>query len=248
MKNVLLLYCMRKRDCPCDGFCYNPRTEIRDNHTDCCILSGATFHVKNFADNKMNHINLNEPMQEQLKAHISRTIELTNEEYEFIGSHFNKRKFKKHQYLIQPGEPVRHHYFVLSGLLKLVYTADTGKEHIISFAAEDWWESDFQAFFMQSSATMSLECIEDTEVLCLTLKDYQILCEKSHKMALFFLQKANSGFIAAQQRIISTMTSEARARFEQVQKRYPFLVQRVPKRLLAAYIGVSRETLSRLHP
>jgi len=186
-------------------------------------------------------------MNEQLRAHISKTIWLTDEEYEFIGSHFLERKFKKHQYLIQPGELVRNHYFVLSGLLKLVYTAETGKAHIVSFAAEDWWESDFQAYFTQSSATMSLECIEDTEVLCLTLLDYKSLCEKSHKMALFFLQKANLGFISAQQRIISSMTSDAKERFEQVQKRYPFLVQRVPKRLLAAYIGVSRETLSRFH-
>ncbi|HAO27431.1 MAG TPA: Crp/Fnr family transcriptional regulator, partial [Chryseobacterium indologenes] len=62
----------------------------------------------------------------------------------------------------------------------------------------------------------------------------------------FFLEKAYMGFIAAQQRIISTMTTGIKERYEQLLQKYPSLIQRVPKTLLAAYLGVSRETLSRL--
>nr|WP_294873652.1 Crp/Fnr family transcriptional regulator [uncultured Pedobacter sp.] len=185
-------------------------------------------------------------MQEPLRTHIEKIVPLTDEEYAFILSHFTTKKFKKHQFLIQEGEAVKHSYFVISGLLKLVYTEETGKQHIVSFAMEDWWESDYYAFFTQTKATMSLECLEDTEVLCLTLENYQNLCDNLQKMERFLLQKANFGFLGSQKRIISWLTSNSKERYEQLIKQYPSLIQRVPKSLIAAYLGISRETLSRL--
>jgi CRP-like cAMP-binding protein len=179
-------------------------------------------------------------MQEKLREHIEKIIPLNDDEFAFVLSHFSVKKFKKHQFLIQEGEAVKYNYFVVSGLLKLVYTDDTGKQHIVSFDMEDWWESDFHAYYTQTEATMSLECIEDTVVFCLLLEDYRKLCDGLQKMERFFLEKANFGFIASQRRIISWLT------YEQLLKQYPSLIQRVPKSLLAAYLGVSRETLSRL--
>jgi CRP-like cAMP-binding protein len=185
-------------------------------------------------------------MQPPLRTHIEKITPLTDEEYTFIISHFTTKKFKKHQFLIQEGEAVKYSYFVITGLLKLVYTEETGKQHIVSFAMEDWWESDYYAFFTETTATMSLECLEDTQVLCLTLENYQNLCNGLQKMERFFLQKANFGFLGSQKRIISWLTSNSKERYEQLIKQYPSLIQRVPKSLIAAYLGISRETLSRL--
>lgn len=184
---------------------------------------------------------------QQLREHIEKIVSLSDDEYAFVSSHFTAKKFKKHQFLIQEGEPVKHHFFVLSGLLKLMYTDNTAKQHIVSFAMEDWWESDFYAYFTQTEATMSLICMEDTEVLCLSLKDYRSLCSNLQKMEKFFLEKANFGFLGAQRRIISWLTSNAKERYQQLLKQYPSLIQRVPKSQLAAYLGVSRETLSRFN-
>lgn len=182
----------------------------------------------------------------QLRVHIEKIIPVSDDEFEFIASCFTYKKYKKHQFLIQEGELVLYNYFVLKGLLKLVYTDEAGKEHIVGFAMEDWWETDFPAYYQQSAATMSLECVEDTEVLCLQLEDYKKLCARLPKLEHFFLEKAYMGFIAAQQRTISMMTTGIKERYDQLVKKYPSLVQRVPKSLLAAYLGVSRETLSRL--
>jgi len=187
-------------------------------------------------------------MEEKLRKHIEKIIPLTDDEFAFILTHFTIKKFKKHQFLIQEGEAVKYYYFVVSGLLKLVYTDDTGKQHIVAFAMEDWWESDFYAYYTQTEATMSLECLEDTEVFCLLLEDYKKLCDGLQKMERFFLEKANFGFLGSQRRIISWLTSNTKERYEQLLKQYPSLIQRVPKSLLAAYLGVSRETLSRLSP
>jgi len=185
-------------------------------------------------------------MQEKLRQHIEKIVPLTDDEFAFISSHFTIKSYKKREFLIQKGESVKYCYFLISGLLMLVYNDESGDQHIVSFAMEDWWESDFLAYYTQTKATMSLKCLEDTVVFCLSLQDYQKLCTGLQKMEHFFLKKANSGHIGSQQRILSFLTSNAKERYEQLLKQYPSLLQRVPKTLIASYLGVSRETLSRL--
>ncbi|UOQ74288.1 Crp/Fnr family transcriptional regulator [Hymenobacter cellulosilyticus] len=185
-------------------------------------------------------------MANPLRTHLEKVVAFTDAEFEFVHSHFTRRRYKKHQFLVQEGELVPYAYFIVSGLVKLGYTDAAGKQHIISFAMEDWWESDFQAFYTQTRATLTLDCLEDTEVLCLSFANYQKLRTDLHKMEHFFLEKSNGGHIAAQRRILSLLTTNARERYEQVVQQFPSLLQRVPKTLLAAYLGVSRETLSRL--
>ena len=185
-------------------------------------------------------------MQEKLREHIEKIIPLSDDEFALVLTHFTYKKFKKHQFLIQEGDAVKYSYFIVTGLLKLVYTDASEKQHIVSFAMEDWWESDFYAFYTQTKATMSLECLEDTEVFCLSFEDYKRLRNTLQKMERFFLEKSNFGFLGAQRRIISLITANAKERYEQLLQQSPSLVQRVPKGLLAAYLGVSRETLSRL--
>ncbi|MCB2376392.1 Crp/Fnr family transcriptional regulator [Hymenobacter sp. BT635] len=185
-------------------------------------------------------------MEQQLREHLEQVVPLTDEEFALALSHFSGRRFRKHQFLIQEGHPVPCAYYVVSGLLKLVHTDEAGKQHILSFAMEDWWESDFRAYHTQTPASLALECLEDTAVFCLTLPDYHRLCAALPKLERFFLHKATLGSMAAQQRILSLLTTSARQRYEQLLAQHPALVQRVPKTLLAAYLGVSRETLSRL--
>lgn len=185
-------------------------------------------------------------MYEAFRRHIEKLVPLTDNEFAFVHSHLTVQNFRKGDFLIRQGEHVSYLYYVVSGLLKLVYNDESGKEYIVSFAMEDWWESDIQAYYTQTKATMSLQCIEDTCVLCIPLADYKKLCAGLHKMERFFLEKSIGGHIASQQRILSFITSNATERYEQLLKRYPQLVQRVPKSLLASYLGVSRETLSRL--
>ncbi len=185
-------------------------------------------------------------MHEKLREHIEKIVPLTDEEFAVVSSHFSVRNYKKRTFLFREEDAVLHVYFVVSGLVMLVHNDDQGKQHIISFAMEDWWETDFLAFYTQTRATLSLQCLEDTQVLCLSLPDYQTLCGSLPKMEHFFLAKSIAGHIGSQQRILSFLTSSAQQRYEQLLSRYPSLFQRVPKTLLASYLGISRETLSRL--
>jgi len=185
-------------------------------------------------------------MQAKLREHIEEIVSLTDDEFAFVLSHFSFRKVKKHQFLIQEGDPVNYSYFVASGLLKLSHTDANDKEHILHFAMEDWWVSDYKAYFNRTKATMSLDCLEDAGVFCLSLADSEKLFAGLPKMEHFFLKKSHFGYIASQQRVLSLLSTSAQERYEQLLIQYPSLIQRVNKSLLASYLGVSRETLSRL--
>ncbi|MET1055193.1 MAG: Crp/Fnr family transcriptional regulator [Pedobacter sp.] len=186
-------------------------------------------------------------MATQFRQHIEEISPLTDDEYAYILSHFVKKTFRKHQFLIQQDEPVRYEYYVLSGCVK-AYTMDQdSKMHILQFGMKDWWVGDYQAYYKNTPATLYLDCIEDTEVLCLTLENREKLCSEMHKFEHFTRKKVNAGYMALQQRILSLLNSTPKQRYEQLLAMYPSLFQKVPKQFIAAYLGVSRETLSRLN-
>ena len=92
---------------------------------------------------------------------------------------------------------------------------------------------------------MNIDCIEDVELLCLSLQNRDKICADLHKIEHFFRRKSNFGYVALQRRILSLLNSNAKERYEQLLQNNPNLFQRVPKTLIASYLGVSRETLSR---
>ncbi len=185
-------------------------------------------------------------MSIELRRHFEKITPLTDQEFDYILSHFTTKKLKKHQFLIQEGDSVTNDYFVVKGLLKAYHIDKEGKEYIMQFGMEDWWITDYQAYFSQSKATLHIDCIENVEILCLSLHNRDKICADLHKIEHFFRRKSNMGYVALQQRILSMLNSNAKERYEQLLLQYPTLFQRVPKTLIAAYLGVSRETLSRI--
>lgn len=186
-------------------------------------------------------------MPGSLREHIEAISPLTDSEWESISPCFKRKKFRKHQYLVQQGDPVLDDFWVVSGLLKAFAVGEDGKEHILQFAMEDWWCSDYHAYQSGSKASIFIDCIEDSEVLCLRSADKERICKEFRALERFFRIKSGTGYTALQKRIVSLLKEPAEERFNNLLAQYPGLVQRVPKKMLAAYLGVSRETLSRFH-
>lgn len=186
-------------------------------------------------------------MSKELRRHFEKIIALTDEEFDYVLSHFTTKKLKKHQFVIQEGDSVNNDYFVVKGLLKAYHVDIAGKEYIMQFAMEDWWISDYQAYLSQTKATLNVDCIEDVELLCLSLHDRNKICADLHKIEHFFRVNSNAGYVALQRRLLLLLSSNAEERYRQLFSQYPTLFQRVPKTLIAAYLGVSRETLSRFN-
>ena len=182
-----------------------------------------------------------------LRNQIEEHSLLSDEEFDYILSHFETKKLKKHQFLIQENETVEKNYFVINGCLKAYHIDSTGKEHILQFALQNWWITDFQAFFNQTKSTLFIDCIEESELLSLSFENAEKLCSEMHKMEHFFRKKSNSGYVALQQRILSMLNNNPKEQYDKLLLQNPILFQKVPKKLIASYLGVSRETLSRFN-
>jgi CRP-like cAMP-binding protein len=186
-------------------------------------------------------------MNEILRQQIEKIVPLTDKEFDYVQGHFVRKKFKKNQFVVQEGQMVDNDFFILIGCLKSYSTDANGKEHIIQFGLQDWWITDYQAYYNQTTATVNIDCIEQSELLCLSYANREKLCAEMHKMEHFFRKKTNKRNVALQQRILSLLSSNAKERYDKLLEQYPQLFQKVPKQLIASYIGVTRETLSRFN-
>ena len=185
-------------------------------------------------------------MKNKFRQHIEKTTSLTDEEFDFVFSHFKRKQIDKKQCIIKKGKPVENVYWVLKGLMKASYLDLNGKQHIIQFAVEDWWITDYQAFINKKKATIDVSCLETSEVLVLSFSDREKMCSENQKMANFFRIKSNASNAALQKRVLTLLSSNSEERYNELLSEHPKLLQRVPKHLIASYLGLSRETLSRL--
>ncbi|WP_245896551.1 Crp/Fnr family transcriptional regulator [Flavobacterium sediminis] len=181
-----------------------------------------------------------------LRQHIEEIVRLTDDEFEMISGYFVPRKVSRKEYLIKGGQIVTSEFLVVEGLLKAFMFDDSGKEHIIQFAMENWWVSDYPAFSKQESGEICVQALETCIVLELSLEHKKKMCEEVPKMYQFHAQKAFSGYVALQKRVLSMLKNSAKEKYELLLSQYPQLFQRVSKTMIAHYLGLSRETLSRL--
>jgi len=180
------------------------------------------------------------------KKHLDLYSPLTDAEFETVLNYFASRKVKKKEYVIRAGHHVHHTYWVQKGLLVSTMHDEAGKEHIMQFAIENCWITDQNAFYNKEKATFDIYALEPTELLCLSFENRENLCKEMHKMEHFFRKKANDSFVKQQKRLLTYMVSDASERYDQLLREYPGITQRLSKKTLAAYLGVTRETLSRL--
>lgn len=185
--------------------------------------------------------------KEILKAHVAKIASLTDEQFDYFFSFFKEKSFKKGQAIISDGDAVHCEYFVISGCLKSFFINDALRMLILQFALPTWWTSDYHALYNHTRATISVDCITDAEVLCLSNADRERLCDDLQKAEYFFRWRTNRGYVATQKRLLSFMNNNVKYRYEELLRLYPELYNIVPKNLIAAYLGVSREALSRLY-
>lgn len=183
----------------------------------------------------------------KLRQHIEEITPITDSEFDYIRSFFTTRKVKKHQYLLEAGEKIFNEYWVSSGIFRAFFLDTDGKEHIIQFAFENAWLSDYSAYLSQSISCINIVCMEDAEIFCISLYAKEQLAAELHNMEHFFRIKLTNGYSVQQRRIMSLLSDTPRKRYEEFASLHPAILQRIPKKYIAEYLGVSRETLSRLY-
>ena len=185
-------------------------------------------------------------MLEKLREYFERKIPITDEQFEFIKTVFISRIVKKHEFLIRAGEVARHGIFVVSGCLR-TYTIDNkGKEHILQFSVENWWTGDQNSYMTGTPTSQFIEALEDSEVLLFDDTSMQRMIAHIPAMAKPWIEGVQRHSDAESKRLASTFSSTAEERYEDFLKKYPTMTQRVPQHMIASYLGISPETLSRI--
>lgn len=178
--------------------------------------------------------------------YIHRLIVLSDEELSDFTTAFSFKKIKKKQFIIQPDFPAKYRTFVLKGALRSFVIDHDGVEHTIQFALEDWWISDINSYLYQKPATMFVVAIEDSEVLQIDYETEQRLKQSNHKFETFFRITAERTAAFHQRRIITSLTRTAEERYNDFLERYPEVSRRLPQYVIASYLGMTTEFLSKI--
>ncbi|WP_445430474.1 Crp/Fnr family transcriptional regulator [Chryseobacterium indoltheticum] len=181
-----------------------------------------------------------------LISHIQNKVSLTEEEKTELQSFFSVKKLKKKQYLLQEGDVCKCLSFVNKGLLKSYFTDEKGGENINMFAFEGWWISDFKSFINQEKAVLNIDAIEETELLMITLEDYDKLMLKIPVMDRYFRILYQNSLVTKDYRLIASNSYTAEEKYLQLVQKNPEMIKRVPHNLIASYLGLAPETISRI--
>lgn len=185
-------------------------------------------------------------MLEELKKYIQNKISLTDEQFDLIASTLTSRKIKKETLLLKQGDICSQVFFVSKGLLR-AYTLDSAeKEHIIQFGPEDSWVADRNSFYFKEPAMFFVDAIEDSEVIYVSREFY----EKSEKIipgfSSFNVMALHNSIRFMQRRINLLLSATAEQRYLDFIELYPNLTLRVPQWMIASYLGITPESLSRV--
>jgi len=178
--------------------------------------------------------------------YIKQFIELTPVEEDYILAKVKIKKYLKGQFVVKNGEVCRHENFVLSGCLKTFYIDNDGHEHVVMFAIENWWTADLGSFITQTAADLNVQCIENSELIQIHHNDLQQLYLEIPKLERFFRIIIQKAFVAAQKRIVNNFSLPAMERYLQFREHYSQIEQRVPQYMIASYLGMTKEFLSKI--
>ena len=185
-------------------------------------------------------------MFDVLFSHILGKISLTEQEKETITTFFVPKKLRKRQYLLQEGDVCKYMAFVEKGLLRSYNVDEKGEEHMNLFAWEGWWTSDLHSFLSGEKAVFNIDAIEESELLMISLADFEEMTLQVPIMDRYFRILFQNSLVTKDRRLVSSNTHTAEEKYIQLTESNPKLIQRVPQNLVASYLGLAPETLSRI--
>jgi CRP/FNR family transcriptional regulator len=185
-------------------------------------------------------------MYEVFQKYMDSKIQLYQEQSDWIRSLSVVRKLRKHQFLLQAGDICKQHAFVSKGCLRSYSVDSDGVEHTVKFAVENWWIGDRDSLISGEPAMLNIDAVEDSEVVLLLTKNFDLICQQIPAFNDMVNNLLQSAYNASQNRILANISLSAIEKYEHFLQRYPDLALRIPQGMIASYLGMSPETLSRV--
>lgn len=185
-------------------------------------------------------------MYELFFQKLNEKITFSEEEQAIIKGYLTTKKIRRKQYLLQEGDVCKTLAFVEKGALKEYTVDEKGAEHILQFALEGWIISDLYSFMTGEPATYNIEAIEDSEVVLITKSAQEEIFKKVPKYESYSRMQITGAYLAMQKRVNSLISLSLEERYLYFTSLYPTIVQRVPQHMIASYLGLTPETVSRI--
>jgi CRP/FNR family transcriptional regulator, anaerobic regulatory protein len=185
-------------------------------------------------------------MPETLKSHISKFIEISEEEFAAISGFFQIINPHKKETLLMVGEVCRFNYFVVSGCLRLFFIDNKGTEKTVQFAIENWWLADYFSFQARKSAEFGIQAVEKSQVLAIDYFAQEKMLAQFPKMERYFRLVHQRAHAASQLRTKYFYDFSREDLYRHFSNSFPEFIQRIPQYLLASYLDITPEYLSEL--
>ncbi|KAF2520136.1 Crp/Fnr family transcriptional regulator [Flavobacterium salilacus subsp. salilacus] len=185
-------------------------------------------------------------MQKCTVKDIFKEINFSESELAIVEEKFEEIYPKKGEILLLPGQPVPYQYFVCDGCLRTYFISEIGKEYTMQFAVNDWWISDYTAFFTGGLSMFYIDCVKDSIIYKISKEDMELLYKQVPQVESFFRIKMERFFASFQKRILSDLALTAEEKYLRFLKAYPNIEQHIKNYHLASYLGITTESLSRV--
>ncbi|WP_020214108.1 Crp/Fnr family transcriptional regulator [Flavobacterium rivuli] len=185
-------------------------------------------------------------MTTEFQNYLLHSIALTNEQLDWITSLCTTKILRKNQYLLQEGDVWKHYAFVSNGCLRTYSTGCKGTEHVIGLHIENSWAGDYESLITAKPSHYNIDCIEPSEVVLCTKQNFERICKEIPAFYELAKSNLNRSLVASQNRIMASLSYTAEQQYAYFAACYPQLVNRVPQNMIASYLGIAKETLSRM--
>lgn len=171
---------------------------------------------------------------------------LTDSQSVLIKDSFVPQRIRKRQYFLREGEVCKYAAFIVKGAMRQYSVDEKGVEHIVGLLLENWWAVDRESFVMLTPSVYTIDAWEDTDVLVATKADFLSRLNSIPSINEMARSLDENYAIASQKRLNATISLPAEKRYSHLADTYPEFLQRFPQHIIASYLGITKETLSRI--